>query len=79
MFQSKNELENLSTNLTHNTLVIIHLLGKLVRQDALPVVLSSLAYSARCQWCSDDILQLYHSLLLQLGTKGESTTYAHTS
>lgn len=49
-----------------------HLIGKLVKQGALPVVLSSLAHSARCQWCSDDILQLYHSLLLQLGTKGEN-------
>ena len=43
---------------------------KLVRQGVMPVVLSSMVSSARCGWCTDDILHLYHSLLLQLGSKG---------
>ena len=45
-------------------------LGKLVRKGAIPVVLSSMVSSSRSDWCTDSLLHLYHSLLLQLASKG---------
>ncbi|CAI8025268.1 Cytosolic carboxypeptidase 1, partial [Geodia barretti] len=46
--------------------------GKLVRKGAIPVVLSSMVSSSRSDWCTDSLLHLYHSLLLQLASKDKN-------
>ena len=60
-------------HVTH-TCMCTYTADKLVRQGAIPVVLTSMVSSARRVWCSDDLLLLYHSLLLHLASKGEYFT-----